>query len=195
MIMVTHFGATVLLAPFAILVACWLLYAAGLREAFLWCCCVAGVGVVTAIAKIYFAACDLHLLDIHSPSGHTAFSGIAYGGFTVIAMAGSHSLRANLFRIGTALWVMLIGFSRVVVQAHTPGEVIVGLIIGGVSVAVFAALYRGRVRPPYALAGGILLVIALVALSMPNQVFTLEGWLHQVARMLLPYKALICMAP
>ncbi|MDB5968464.1 MAG: hypothetical protein JWQ90_914 [Hydrocarboniphaga sp.] len=193
MVVVTHFGAMVLLAPFALLVAAWLWYAAGTREAFLWCCCVAGVGIVTALAKIYFAACDLRLIDVHSPSGHSAFAAIAYGGFTVVAMSGSHSLRARLFRVGTALWVLLIGISRVVVKAHTPGEVIVGLAIGGIAVAVFALLYRGRARPPYLLAGGILLVVALVALSMPNQVFTLESWLHQVARMLLPYKTLICL--
>lgn len=192
MSLVTHFGATVLLAPFSLLLAAWLARAAGVRDALLWCVCVAGVGVVTALAKIYLAACGLRLGDVHSPSGHSAFAAIAYGGFTVIAMAGSHSLRANLFRVGIALWVLLIGWSRVVVHAHTPGEVVVGLTIGGAAVAVFAALYRGRVRPPYLLAGGLLLAVALVALSMPKQVFTLEGWLHYVARLLRPYQELIC---
>lgn len=194
MMLVTHFGATVLLAPFALLVAAWLCYAAGAREALLWCGCVAGVGVVTALGKIYLAACDLRLIDVHSPSGHSAFSAIAYGGFTVIAMSGSRSLRANLFRIGIALWVLLIGYSRVVVRAHTPAEVVAGLLIGGIAVAVFAGLYRGRVRPPYLLAGAMLLALALVALAMPNQVFTLEGWLHRLARMLLPYRELMCPA-
>jgi len=189
---VTHFGATVLLAPFSLLVAAWLAWAAGLREALLWCCCVAAVGVCTALAKIYLAACGLHLGDVHSPSGHSAFAAIAYGGFTVIAMSGSHSLRANLFRAGIAIWVLLIGYSRVAVRAHTPGEVVVGLVIGGLAVAVFALLYRSRVRPPYLLAGGILAVVAAVALSMPNQVFTLESWLRHVARMLAPYRELLC---
>ena len=133
---------------------------------------------------------------MHSPSGHTAFSAIAYGGFTVIAMAGSRSLRANLFRVGIALWVLLIGYSRVAVKAHSPGEVIVGLVIGGISVALFASLYRGRVRPPYLLAGSILAAVALVALLViPDQVFTLEGWLHKLAHSLVPYRAQLCPAP
>jgi membrane-associated phospholipid phosphatase len=189
---VTHFGAIVLLAPFSLLVAAWLAWAAGLREALLWCLCIAAVGVVTALAKIYLAACGLHPADVHSPSGHAAFSAIAYGGFTVIAMSGSHSLRARLFRAGIALWVLLVGYSRVTVHAHTASEVVVGLIIGGAGVAAFAMLYRGRVRPPYLLAGGILAAVVVVALSMPNQVFTLETWLHAVARMLAPYRSLLC---
>lgn len=196
MMLVTHFGATVLLAPFSLLVAVWLWYAAGRREALLWCCCVAGVGVVTGLEKIYLQLCGLHLHAVHSPSGHTAFSAIAYGGFTVIAMSGSRSLRANLFRLGMALWVVLIGYSRVAVKAHTPNEVIVGLLIGGLSVAVFAAQYRGRVRPPYVLAGGILLAVALVAvLVIPNHMFTLEAWLREIAHQMAPYRAQLCPAP
>ncbi len=196
MMLVTHFGATVLLAPFSLLVAAWLWRAVGWREALLWCGCVAGVGIVTGLAKIYLQLCGLHLHGVHSPSGHTAFSAIAYGGFTVIAMSGSRSLRANLFRVGIALWVLLIGYSRVVVEAHSPNEVIVGLVIGGASVAVFAALYRGRVRPPYLLAGSILLAVALVALLViPDQVFTLENWLHRIAHQLVPYRGSLCPAP
>lgn len=192
MAVVTHFGAIVLLGPFALAVAVWLALRAGRREALLWCACVAGVGGLMALLKIYFAACDLRVFHIHSASGHAAASAIAYGGFTVIAMAGSRSLRANLFRVAIALWVLLIGVSRVAVRAHTPAEVVAGLFIGGVGVAVFACLYRGRVRPPYALAGGALLLVAVIALSMPSQTFVLEPWLRLLASLLEPYRPLLC---
>ncbi len=189
---VTHLGATPLLAPFSLLIALWLLLRVGWRESLLWCCSVMGVGLLVAALKIWFSACDTHLGDIRSPSGHTAFAAIAYGGFTVIAMARSLSLRAILFRIVILAGIVLIGVSRVAVHAHTWGEVWSGLAIGLLGVTTFAIGYRADVRPPYRLAGGLLIAVGIAALLMPKTVFVLEPYLMQIAQWLQPNAALLC---
>ncbi len=190
--LVTLFGATALLAPFALAVAAWLIARADRRDAWLWCACVAGVGAAIALLKIYFAACGLQIVDIRSASGHSAAAAMVYGGFTVIVMARSRSLRARVFRVAIAAWVVLIGISRVAVGEHTPGEVVLGLAIGCAGLLVFRHRYRGGARPPYALAGGALLVLALVALSLPAHGLTLEPWLLQLADLLAPHRRRLC---
>jgi hypothetical protein len=45
---------------------------------------------------------------------------------------------------GTAALILLIGASRIALEAHNAPEVVVGVLIGGVSIALFNAL---RVKP------------------------------------------------
>lgn len=191
--LVSHFAATLLLGPFCLLIALWLASRVGRGEALLWCACVLGVGLGVALFKIGFGACRSHWGDIRSPSGHTAFAAIAYGGFTVIAMGRSLSLRAVLFRIAILAWVLLIGLSRVQLRAHSWGEVWCGLAIGLLGVAVFAGGYRSDLRPPYRLAGGLLIAVLIAAILLPSiQGFVLEPYLRQFARFLRPHVGWLC---
>ncbi len=191
--LVSHFAATLLLGPFCLLIALWLASRVGRGEALLWCACVLGVGLTVALFKIGFGACRSHWGDIRSPSGHTAFAAIAYGGFTVIAMGCSLSLRALLFRLAILAWVLLIGVSRVRLGAHSWGEVWCGLAIGLLGVAVFAGGYRSDLRPPYRLAGGLLAAVLIAAVLLPSiQGFVLEPYLRQLARFLRPHVGWLC---
>ena len=186
MSLLTHFGAIALLTPFALVIALWLWRAVGRAAALWWCLCVTGVGLAVALAKVYLAACAPAWIALRSPSGHAAFATIAYGGYTVIALAGRRSARAWTFRAAIAAWVLLIGVSRVVVHAHTPGEVVAGLIAGALGLAVFAWRYQGRRRPPYRWAAALLLLVGVVALATPTPHFTIEPWLRLAAGWLQP---------
>ena len=148
--------------------------------------CVAGTGLTIAIGKVFFSGCHARLWDVHSPSGHTAASAIAYGGFTAIAMAGSRSVRAQLFRVGTLLWIAVIGLTRVKLMAHTFHEVVVGWIVGGTFLAVFVVFYRGRVRPPYLLAGLLMVAVVAVGWMLPVNRYALEGWLGVLGHWFAP---------
>jgi membrane-associated phospholipid phosphatase len=105
------------------------------------------VGLMAALlAKLALATCGaVHpLFGVQSPSGHAAFGAIFYGSLAVLFATGrSTALRLALYA-GALLLVALIGLSRVALEAHTIPEVIVGLLIGGMSVALFCVL---RVEP------------------------------------------------
>jgi membrane-associated phospholipid phosphatase len=98
------------------------------------------------VAKLALAACggERPVFGVESPSGHAAFGAIFYGCLAVLFATGRPILsRLGLYGGALAL-VALIGVSRVALEAHTPQEVAVGLLIGGASVVLFRAL---RVEP------------------------------------------------
>jgi membrane-associated phospholipid phosphatase len=176
---VTHFGSIVFLAPLALGLAAYVFLRVGRREALRWCIAVAGCGLVTALLKIYFAGCQLYPLNVHSPSGHAAFSTIAYGGLAVVA--GHHMPRAYRWSLWTAtlFWIALIGVSRVVIRAHTVPEVVAGWIFGGTALLWFARGYA----PPRGGSTRVLAtaIVALLVLSqLPLGGWTLEPYLRQI---------------
>jgi membrane-associated phospholipid phosphatase len=104
-------------------------------------------GLATAlVAKLALATCGVThpLFGVESPSGHAAFGAIFYGCLAVLFATGRPiGLRLALY-LGALLLVALIGLSRVALEAHSVPEVVVGLLIGAVSVALFQRL---RVDP------------------------------------------------
>jgi len=66
--------------------------------------------------------------DFSFPSDHAVTAGAAVAGLWVIAHYGDRATR-NIAITGTVLAV-LVGFSRVYVGAHFPGDVVAGLLFG-----------------------------------------------------------------
>ena len=91
--------------------------------AFLAALIVALVG--TLIAKLAFHACEQGGLTfgIESPSGHVSFSTVFYGCLALTLGAGRLPWQKVVLYAVAALWVILIGVSRVVVSAHTAPDV------------------------------------------------------------------------
>lgn len=105
---------------------------------------------LTIIAlKLVFHACGHTITDVHviSPSGHVAFGTVFYGAVAIMLAAGhSRSLRL-LARVATILLLLAIGISRVRVGAHSTAEVLIGFVVGGAAVALFAFLHAWASRP------------------------------------------------
>lgn len=126
--------------------------------------------LATLVAKMGFHACasKLLILGIESPSGHASFSAMFYGCIALVFAVGRPLWQRIVAYAGAGLLVLLIGASRVVVEAHTLPETVAGTAIGIMAIAVFQAL-RGPPRPvrvPYrAMALGIP-AIAVVALTI-----------------------------
>jgi membrane-associated phospholipid phosphatase len=179
----TDFGNAVILVPLCLAVAVWIGSRVSLRYALLWLACVGAVTVTTALLKIWFIGCHYDVSGIHSPSGHTSFSVMAYGGSTIVLGAGAPDVQRKLMTIACLLWVLCIGITRVLVHAHTPQEVVAGYVVGGVGVAIFAALYRADSRPgtaailATALAATVLAVLPLSQVSFESDLGWLGGWL------------------
>ena len=114
--------------------------------AFLAALIVALVG--TLIAKLAFHACEQGSLTfgVESPSGHVSFSAVFYGCVALALGAGRPPWQKVVLYAVAALWVALIGASRIVVEAHNLPDVVAGLIIGAISILTYWAL-RGPPRP------------------------------------------------
>ncbi len=148
----TQLGDQGVILPFVVSVA-FVLVAAGARhEALYWCAAIFAALFGSLLAKIVFIPCG-HLLpglDIKSPSGHTAASVAAYGGFAVLwaKLSGAGSsvtscgMRALLVG-ATAAGVIGIAISRFVLGMHTMPEVLLGGLIGLAAPAILL-----RAEPP-----------------------------------------------
>jgi membrane-associated phospholipid phosphatase len=103
--------------------------------------------VATLVAKLAFHACgsEIPAFGIESPSGHASFSAVFYGCLAFIVAAGRPLWQRTGIYAGAALFVLLVGVSRVVVEAHTLPDVIAGTLIGMLAILVFQAL-RGPSR-------------------------------------------------
>jgi len=144
---ITDFGNPGVLLSLGALIAAWLAVRSGLRNAGVWVATVALVGLITGTLKTYFSACSLSPLHIHSPSGHVAASTVLYGGLTMIlATHGSLARRVLLIGAGS-IWVIAIGASRISSHAHSPEEVIAGLLIGGSVLAGYTLYYLRHIPP------------------------------------------------
>jgi membrane-associated phospholipid phosphatase len=162
---ITNFGDAAVLVPLAAATLLWLSRIVGRRSALMWCGAWLVAGGATALLKVYLSACGTPFGTLDSPSGHTSMSTFVYGGLAVIAGTETESwTRIAAAATGTAL-VAAVALSRVMLGAHSPVEVAVGLAIGGAALALFARTYlqqRGAERQIWPLLAGA----ALVALAL-----------------------------
>lgn len=146
---ITSLGELGLLLPASFCVFGYLLYRRAYSVALIWATVlVVGLGA-TLIAKLGFHACgaEIGLPDIRSPSGHTAFGAIFFGCGSLLAGFGRPFWQRVVLLCGAAALILLIALSRVALHAHTPEEVVSGLMIGSACVAFFAWAHA-RAKPP-----------------------------------------------
>jgi membrane-associated phospholipid phosphatase len=150
-----------------------------LSTAIIWLLIVGVCNAVIAILKVYFLACPTGVA-LHSPSGHTCFSILVYGSLTVaLALAVKRRwLREWIIVLGT-LFVAAIAVSRFLLGNHSPVEIAIGAVIGGVGLAVFTAIYRrgaNRRGPVLQLA----LAVVVVAFIFHGQQVKAEAFLRHL---------------
>lgn len=178
-------GDSALLLPASLL---FLGYLAALRQgrlALAWVAALALGGGATVLAKLAFRACGANLtdFDVVSPSGHASFAALFYGALAVTVAAGRAPAIRMAVAAAAAVLVLLVGASRVRIGAHSGEEVVLGLIIGAVALAVYAVLHRRAGRPrlsPYPLVIGFAAVLALLG----GRHFTLEHRIAEAAKRL-----------
>jgi membrane-associated phospholipid phosphatase len=146
---ITSMGESGLLLPASFCVFGYLLYKGAYSVALIWASVlVVGLGTML-VAKLGFHACgaEIGLPDIRSPSGHTAFGAIFFGCGSLLSSFGRPLWQRVVLLCGAAALILLIALSRVALHAHTPEEVVSGLMIGGACVAFFAWAHA-RAKPP-----------------------------------------------
>ena len=168
--MLTRLGEAEILLPL-LLVALAVLLRTGKRQlAVLWTALLLLGAVLTTASKLAFLGWGLGIAAINFTgiSGHTMFSTTIYPMLMVTLLAGESPQRHRLALLAGCALALLIGCSRIAVQAHSWSEVWAGWLLGGALTATLFALGgSGKVllRPVVPM---LLLVWVLVApASMP----------------------------
>lgn len=174
----TDFGDLAVLLPLAAVVTLWLLAIRQRVTAVWWLAAAALCMGSTAILKIYFFVCP-PLNDLHSPSGHTSLSTLVYGTITIAIAAASVGWQRYAAIAAGAIFISGIGISRVVVQAHSIPEVVLGSIIGLVALALFTKQYWPH-RPSEPRLRPLVLICALFMVLLNGQQLRAEDLLHAI---------------
>jgi membrane-associated phospholipid phosphatase len=180
---ITDLGDSALLLPcsavvFAVL---WLLQAR--RRAFAWAiaigfCCAAMIAL-----KIGLQPCGRPLFgrDLANPSGHAAFAAAFYGSLALLAIDRVKAAPSRIAVLAlAALWIGAIAASRVAIGAHTPPEVAVGLVVGLLSIVLFA-VGRGRAAAPRLALPLIGLLLLGSALALHDNRARSEDLIHHLS--------------
>ena len=144
--LLSNFGDIAVLLPASLGLIAFLAWSGSRRDAAAYAAAMAACLTAALFAKLVLAACggEYSFYGVESPSGHAAFAATFYGCLAALFGAGrTIGWRLALYGAASAL-VLLIGASRVALEAHNAREVGVGVLIGAMSVALFGAL---RAKP------------------------------------------------
>jgi len=162
--LLTNFGDTAVLLPLSLVFFIWLLATHRAGTGLIWLAIVFACNFIISALKLYFLSCPVGDM-LRSPSGHTGFGILVYGSI-ILALAKAvrrRWLRHVVVALGAGL-VAVIAMSRLILGNHSPIEIVIGAVIGGGFLAVFAALYKpgaGRPRHVFVLAAVTLLVVLI----------------------------------
>jgi len=138
---VTDFGDTAVTLPLAAVTVVFLLISRWSRAALFFALSLAGCGLAIGLVKLTLESCGRPLLhtDITNPSGHAAVSTAVYGALATLFARNASIERRWIPAAGGAILLTGITASRIVLDTHSPAEVVIGLLIG---LAALAAFYR-----------------------------------------------------
>ncbi|MGZ5780613.1 MAG: phosphatase PAP2 family protein [Burkholderiaceae bacterium] len=139
-----------------------------------------GCLIVMLGLKLFFLSCgDSLILNIASPSGHTAASTFVFGSIGLVM--STHAPKSGRIPIlaAMALLIASIAISRVYLGAHSIAEVIVALFVGVCAVSLFAIPYNRMSHPPvnfWKLATAFVAVMVLMyGIEAPTE-FLIRKW-------------------
>jgi membrane-associated phospholipid phosphatase len=179
----TQFGDTAVLLPLATVMLLWLFLTHSARSTVWWAIAAVFCAGLTAILKVFFYGCP-PIPNLHSPSGHTSFSALVYGGMALVSATEGPGLRRILTISGGAGFILAIAVSRLLLYVHNGAEVGLGLVIGLSSLAVFGHEYlpcpvaRVRLSPLFIASGAVVLALHGRVLHVELFFQKIAGYLH-----------------
>ena len=186
-IVVTRLGEAQIMVPAALMVALWFGWRErSMRLSVVWLLGLFAAVTVTTASKVAFLGWGLGwpALDFTGVSGHSMFAAAIYP-MTGVAIASALSgLRAARWQgLGLAAGValaLLVGVSRVAVEAHSWSEVMAGWLVGGAATAVAATVDRA---PPtrHTLWLPVMMCLWLGSTLTAAPPSTTHGWVTRLA--------------
>lgn len=180
----TWLGDSGLLLPLALLITLWL--AASRRTwptALLWVLLFGAGCMAVLLSKLAFMGWGIGIasLDFTGFSGHSAMAASVWPvALWLFAARARHGTRVALVCLG---WLLAggIGVSRLVLDAHSPAEVVTGLALGFAVSASFLALQRRSGHPSMRGTLVVASLLLLVALRDPGVPAPTQHLLERIA--------------
>jgi membrane-associated phospholipid phosphatase len=143
--LITRLGEAQIMLPAAAAVLAWLLLRPGTRSLVGWWVGLTALAIaITTATKIAFIGYGVGIAEINftGVSGHTMFATVVYPMLFRI-LAADRSVRWQRAALGAGIGLaLLVGYSRLVVHAHSPSEVLAGWAVGGIACGAALALSR-----------------------------------------------------
>lgn len=187
---ITDFGESSVLLTTVVAASGWFWLNRQRQLALLWLFSVGGCAATMLALKLCFLTCGNFVLGgtVQTPSGHSAMAALFYAAaaLTLRKLWPPANRHGALVQGAALLFPLVIGVSRVIVHAHTPQEVAVGLTIGFIWLAIFARLLR-EIGPSVAMPPAAVLCLlgllygGLLTISMVGEHMTVEGLLFRIA--------------
>jgi membrane-associated phospholipid phosphatase len=139
--LITSFGDAGLMVPTALIIAVWLVVAQGRAAALLWCALFVGAGLLVTATKIAFLGFGLgiHRFDFTGISGHSMMSMAVFP--VALVLLGGSSLRSRLVLVSIGVFIAaMVAISRLAIRAHSPFEVLTGMMLGACVAGLFLVL-------------------------------------------------------
>ncbi|MCF7065041.1 phosphatase PAP2 family protein [Klebsiella variicola] len=169
---VSFFGdSTVLLPSAAVLFIILLLRKSSKYVAWLWALLFGMTGAIVSASKLAFMGWGVGIreLDFTGFSGHSALSAAFWPIFLWLLSAQSSSALRRVSVVVGYVIAGLVGYSRLMLQAHSISEVIAGLLLGTCGSALFLLLQtRSSCFADVSLSRGGLLSLVLIPVVLLN---------------------------
>lgn len=181
----TYFGDSMLLLPIGVIIALFIAWkVTGRLTPWAWLFTFGLTGLIVSISKFIFLAWGIGSATYNFTgfSGHTTMSAAIWPVLFWLLTGGYRPLvHRTMVTVGFLLPV-LIGISRVILNAHSPSEVVSGLILGMSASGLF--LYANRhqkVQKFTLLQLAMLLILPLILLSFGKKATT-QNMIEQIAQ-------------
>jgi membrane-associated phospholipid phosphatase len=179
---ITNLGGAGLTLPLAFAIALWLLSGYSWRMAASWLLLLgASIGLVT-LTKIAFLGWGMGVreLDFTGVSGHAMLSTAVYPvAFFLMLQGVRPAWRAAGVAAGLAMGVA-VGFSRVVLEAHSPSEAVAGFVVGALTALIFVRYWwnaeSGRLS-----AAAVTLSLVALTFALHNVRVPTHRWVTNLA--------------
>ncbi|HHQ6582996.1 TPA: phosphatase PAP2 family protein [Serratia fonticola] len=185
----TFFGDSMLLLPCAAIVFIILLLSPTSRKpTWQWMLLFGGVGAVVCVSKLAFMGWGIgsRHWDFTGFSGHSALSASIWPVLLWLLCGRFSSPVRRIAVIVGYLLAAVVGYSRLVIHAHSTSEVITGLALGFIVSSTFLILQRGT-RPPRLSYRKIAVTLALpLVLINSGTAAPTQGLLERIAVTIAP---------
>lgn len=180
----TYFGDSMLLLPTGIIIAFFMAWkVSGRLTPWAWLFTFGVSGFLVCISKLLFLAWGIGSAHYNFTgfSGHTTMSATIWPVLLWLLSGGLRKiLRQVIVSIGYLLPV-LIGYSRIVLGAHSPSEVITALIIGFTASSLFLITHRHQSVKRFSIQQlAIMLIVPIILVSYGKQATT-QNMIEQFA--------------
>lgn len=163
---ITHFGDVTIMTVAALAIAGWLVAEDERRLALCWTLLFTLGMAVVVLTKVAFIGWGIGIpaLDFTGFSGHATRVAAVVPVLAYLVLERAHRpwrIAGVLLGYGIAI---ALGVSRILVRAHSPSEVVAGLLLGGMISACFLLIAGSKQRPIFTpLRTAVLLVVLLPA--------------------------------